>query len=170
MKILVFLHGTIIMHKGGLGKTPEERSKQIEEEEESVYQYEEYVPVDNADKKIWKWVEQGAEIVYLTSHQNEEDVSKDKQVLSKYNFPAAPVLYRHGNEIYSQIAERVMPDILIEDDCKSIGGEIEMTYPHISSDKKKQIKSIIVREFTGIDDLPDKLEGLLNWKKLYDKE
>ena len=56
-----------------------------------------------------------------------------------------------------------MPDILIEDDCKSIGGEIEMTYPHINPQKKGKIKSIVVKEFSGIDNLPDSIETLINY-------
>jgi len=59
------------------------------------------------------------------------------------------------------VAERVMPDILIEDDCESIGGESEMTYPHIREDLKQKIKSIVVKEFQGIDHLPDSLTALI---------
>ena len=54
-----------------------------------------------------------------------------------------------------------MPDLLIEDDCKSIGGEAEMIYPHIDPGKKKFIHSIVVREFSGIDHLPDDLDELI---------
>ena len=61
-------------------------------------------------------------------------------MLSNYNFPDAPVLYRHGKETYAEIAERVIPDVLIEDNCESIGGEVEMTFPHINPQKKKLIK------------------------------
>lgn len=78
-------------------------------------------------------------------------------VLRKYNFPDAPVLTRSGNETYAQIVERLMPDILIEDDCESIGGENEMVYPHIDPRKRRSIKSIVVKEFSGIDDLSDDL-------------
>lgn len=163
MKIMVFLHGTAIMHKNGLGKTPDERGKQVEENEESVHQYEYYVPVDNADRKLRMWVQQGAEIVYLSSHQSEEDIRKDIKVLSTYNFPDAPVLYRHGKETYAEIAERVMPDVLIEDNCESIGGESEMTFPYINTQKKKLIKSIVVNEFSGIDHLPSSLDELLHF-------
>jgi len=54
-----------------------------------------------------------------------------------------------------------MPDILIEDDCESIGGESEMIYPHIREDLKQKIKSIVVKEFQGIDHLPDSLTALI---------
>lgn len=46
------------------------------------------------------------------------------------------------------------------DDCESIGGEPEMTYPHIRADLKPKIKSIVVKEFQGIDHLPDSIEEL----------
>ncbi len=48
-----------------------------------------------------------------------------------------------------------MPGIIIEDDCESIGGEVEITYPHIKSELKARIQSIVVKEFSGIDNLPD---------------
>ncbi|OGE71166.1 hypothetical protein A2617_01400 [Candidatus Daviesbacteria bacterium RIFOXYD1_FULL_41_10] len=56
--------------------------------------------------------------------------------------------------------ENVLPDILIEDDCESIGGEIEMCYPNIKPEIKEKIKHIIVKEFQGIDHLPDNLDEL----------
>jgi hypothetical protein len=58
------------------------------------------------------------------------------------------------------VAERTLPDILIEDDCECIGGESEMTYPHIRQELKSMIKSIVVKEFSGIDHLPDALSEL----------
>ncbi|MEK7070807.1 MAG: hypothetical protein AAB966_03295 [Patescibacteria group bacterium] len=161
MKIMVFLHGTTIMHKSGIGKTPNERVKQVEENEPSVHKYEEYVPVGKANEKVRKWQEQGAEIVYLSSHRDIASVKKDLRVLSKYNFPNGQVLYRHLFESYAKVAEKAMPTVLIEDDCESIGGEVQMTYPHIKPDKKRLIKSIVVKEFSGIDHLPSNLTDLL---------
>ena len=158
---MVFLHGTIIMHRSGLGKTAEERSGQVEENEASVHQYENYVPVGKAVEKLNQWAGQGAELAYLSSHQNEDDVRKDREVLSQYHFPGGPVFFRQGEECYADVVEKAMPDILIEDDCKSIGGEAQMAYPCISREKKKFIKSIVVREFSGIDHLPDDLDELM---------
>jgi hypothetical protein len=163
MKIMVFLHGTSIMHKSGLGKTPLERVQQVKDKDPLVHEYETYVPVGNANEKVKSWAEQGAEIIYLSSHESEGDVKKDIQVLGNFNFPDAPVLYRRGKETYAEVAERAMPGVLIEDDCESIGGEVEMTYPHISPEKRKLIKSIVVKEFSGIDHLPDNPEELLTW-------
>ena len=43
------------------------------------------------------------------------------------------------------------------------GGQEEMTITHVSSEKKKQIKSIPVPEFGGIDHLPDDIDKLLHY-------
>ena len=160
---MVFLHGTATMHMSGIGKTSSERIKQVENRDPTVNDYENYVPVGKSNEKLTKWYKQGAEIVYLTSHIIPSGVEKDKKVLLKYNFPAGMVYKRHPLESYAKVAEKVMPNILIEDDCESIGGITQMTYPHINSEKKKLIKSIVVKEFSGIDGLPDKIKDLLTY-------
>jgi hypothetical protein len=161
MKIMVFLHGTAIMHTGAVGRTREERVEQVLENEKSVHDFASYVPVDNAVRKLQAWQQQGAEIVYLSSHKRVEDVEIDRAVLRNHSFPSGQVLFRGMDEQYNDVAERVLPDILIEDDCESIGGEKEMTYPHIKPEVKARIKSIVVKEFGGIDHLPEDLTELM---------
>lgn len=91
-----------------------------------------------------------------------DEAADIKYILEKYNFPDSQnLLFRKQEEQYKDVCERLMPDILIEDDCESIGGEIEMTYPHIRIDLKKKIKSVVVKEFGGIDHLPDNISELL---------
>jgi len=158
--MLIFLHGTVIMHKNGLGKTREERVEQVLNNEESVLDFISYVPVENSVNKLNCWAKQGAEILYLSSHENSDDVKKDKYVLIKYGFPSGEILFRKDGKSYKDLAERVMPDIFIEDDCESIGGESEMVYPNLSDEGKARIKSIIVKEFNGIDDLNDNIDKL----------
>jgi hypothetical protein len=160
VKIMIFLHGTAIMHKNALNRTREERVKQVLEGDESLYDFATYVPVGNVVQKLQTWKKQGAEIIYLSSHKEDEDVEKDKVVLQNYGFPDGQVFFRHGGEEYNDVVERVLSDILIEDDCESIGGEISMTYPHIKPELKVRIKSIVVKEFGGIDHLPEDLPGL----------
>ncbi len=158
---MIFLHGTTIMHKSGLNMTREERVKQvIQGTDPSLHDYASYVPVGNAVKKIKRWQEQGAEIVYLSSHKIPENVDKDRLVLKAYDFPEGTVFYRAGGQSYQNIAETVLPDVLIEDDCESIGGEKEMTITYVRPEYKKRITSIIVKEFGGIDYLPDTLAEL----------
>lgn len=162
MKIMVFLHGTAIMHRNGQGRTREERVKQVMNGDESLYDFASYVPVGNAVKKLQVWHQQGAEIVYLSSHLNSELVKLDRKILQDYGFPEGQIFFREIGEPYSDVAERVLPDILIEDDCESIGGEKEMTYPHLRPELKAKIKSEIVKEFSGIDHLPDDIVALIH--------
>ncbi|MBI4016262.1 MAG: hypothetical protein HY363_01045 [Candidatus Aenigmarchaeota archaeon] len=99
--------------------------------------------------------------MYLSSHKNAKEVEKDKFVLKKFGFPDGQVFFRQKGEQYKDIAERIVPNILIEDDCESIGGKKEMTITYVKLDLKKKIKSIVVKEFAGIDNLPDRIFYLL---------
>jgi hypothetical protein len=163
MKILVFLHGTTIMHKNAKGLTREEIIRQVMEGDESIDDYALYIPVGNAAKKLQKWKEQGAKICYLSSHKNAKDVEKDKFVLEKYGFPDGQIFYRRNREEYKDVIERIrpLPDVIVEDDCESIGGKVEMTYPNLKPELKNRIKSIVVKEFGGIDHIPDKISELM---------
>ncbi len=152
------------MHRNAAGKTREERVKQSLEREESIFDYESYMPIGNAVEKLNYWKQQGIEIIYLSSHESEIDVKKDKSVLKKFNFPEGHVLYRKNGETYKDIAERIIPDILIEDDCESIGGEKEMTITFVKPEIKQKIKSILVKEFQGIDHLSNDIDFLLTQK------
>jgi hypothetical protein len=163
MKIMVFLHGTIIMHRNAVGRSREERVKQVLDSDESLHDFAAYVPVSDATGKLRAWSQGGAEIVYLSSHQNIDDVEIDRAILHAYNFPGGPVFFRHSGEQYHEVAERVRPDILVEDDCESIGGEKAMTYPHIQPEWKAKVKGIVVQEFGGIDHLPDDILALMKY-------
>ena len=112
------------------------------------------------DQKINTWKNQGVKICYLTSRKKSDEVETIKFVLQKYNFPKGELYFRKESEEYKDVALQIMPDILIEDDCESIGGEIEMTYPHIKPELKEKIKSVIIKEFSGIDSLPDDIKDL----------
>lgn len=161
MKILVFLRSTLIMHKSAKGKSREERVQQVENKDSSVLDYASYIPVGNANEKLKSWEKQGAEILYLSSHETVKDVEKDKSVLEKYDFPKGQTFYRQNGESYKNIAEKITPNVLIENDCESIGGEKEMTITFVKPEIKHKIKSIVVKEFGGIENLPDKLEDLV---------
>ena len=146
MKIMVFLHGTATK------PAKWDLTGQV---------FSKYEPTGKAVAKLTGWANQGAQICYLTSHQNANMVPVDQRVLDKYDFPQGEIYWRQNGEAYKDVAERVRPDVLIEDDCESIGGEAEMTYPHIREYLKPKIKSIVVKEFQGIDHLPEKLQDLL---------
>ena len=160
MKILIFTEGTIIMHKNALGHTREEIAKQVEENEESVHDYKSYVPVGNAVQKLQNWKNDSTEILYLTSRRKPEEVQQIQNVLNKLKFPDGQLLFRQKDEEYKNVAEKIIPDILVEDDCESIGGIDEMTITHVKPEIKKKISSIPIKEFSGIDHLPDKISVL----------
>lgn len=168
MKILVFLHGTTIMHRNAKGLAREEATRQVMEGDESLHDYASYIPVGNVAKKLSAWQKQGAKICYLSSHKNAKDVEKDKFVLRKYAFPDGRIFYRRNIEEYKDVVERIhpLPDVIVEDDCQSIGGESEMVYPNLKPELKSMIKSIVVGEFAGIDCLPDEISDLMkyDWK------
>lgn len=115
-----------------MGLSREERVRQVlEGKDESIRDFASYVPVGDIVSKLQMWRAQGAEVLYLSSHRKAEDVEKDRLVLRKYGFPGDQIFYRQSGETYVAVVERTMPDVLIEDDCESIGGEVEMTLPHI---------------------------------------
>jgi len=160
IRILVFTEGTIIMHRGASGRRRGEIVQQVKNKEKTVHEYESYIPIGNAVKKLTAWKEAGAEIFYLTSRKAPKEVSQIQKVLRDQKFPKGKLLHREGNEKYSDVAEKINPDILIEDDCESIGEVDEMTITHVKPEIKKNVRSISVKEFGGIDHLPDNLEDL----------
>ena len=160
MRILIFTEGTIIMHKNAVGHTRDEIVQQVEDKEKSVHDYKSYVPVGNAVKKLQNWKNDGAEILYLTSRRKPEEIQQIQNVLKKFNFPDGQLLFRQKNEEYKDVAEKIIPDVLIEDDCESIGGIDEMTITHVRPDIKKRIKSVTIKEFGGIDHLSDNISAL----------
>lgn len=150
------------MHRSAFGSARAERIKQVTEREASVFDFASYVPISDAVQKLGTWNAQGAEISYLSSHNKVEDVQKDEHILRKYDFPPGKVHFRRGDESYRELVMRIMPDVLVEDDCESIGGEKEMVSPQLDADSRSRIKSIVVKEFGGIDHLSDDIAALAN--------
>ncbi|HEX6332096.1 MAG TPA: hypothetical protein VF129_12560 [Actinomycetota bacterium] len=162
MRLLVFLHGTTLMHPGALGRTRGERVAQVRTgSDPALQELDAYVPVDGAVAKLRRWHEQGAGIDYLSSHREPEEVAKDELLLARFDFPPGRVLARGPGESYGDVAARAMPDVLIEDDCESLDGGSEITYPQIRAELRARITSIVVPEFGGIDHLPDSLLELV---------
>ncbi len=161
MKILIFTEGTIIMHKNAVGHSRKEIIKQVKQKEESVHDYKSYIPIGNAVKKLQSWKKDGAKIWYLTSRRKPEEIKQIQNVLKKKHFPDGQVLFRQKNEAYKDLAEQIIPDILVEDDCEGIGGVAEMTITYVKPEVKSKIKSILIKEFGGIDHLPDKISALM---------
>jgi hypothetical protein len=162
MKIMVFTEGTIFSHSDWMGRTREETVQKVKEGERPNYAG--TVPIGHARKKIQAWSEAGAEIQYLTSCRSANEIEQVRDTLKMYGFPTGQLFFRMDGEEYKDVAERATPDILIEDDCESIGGEVEMTHPHIRPEIKAKTISIVVQEFGGIDHLPETLPELMSYK------
>lgn len=148
------------MHAEAVGLARVEIVRQIRERKIAIIDYAAHVPIGHAVEKLRTWQHQGAQIVYLTSRTKPDQVAAIQNVLKRHGFPEGELFYRRSGEAYADVAERVMPDVLIEDDCASIGGESEMTYPHLKPTVQARIQSITVPEFGGIDHLTNHLAEL----------
>lgn len=140
--IMIFTEGTILRPRSWL----------------FPYRFSTYIPVGEAAAKTAKWRSQGAGIVYCTSRKGEK-AEMIAALLRRYSFPGEYLAAR-TDDSYKDVAESICPDVLIEDDCKSIGGARQMCITYMKPELKKRIRSIIVPEYAGIDSLPDELELL----------
>lgn len=145
------------MHRSGAGHSREEIIQQVRTKEPTVKDYKSYFPIGNCVHKLKEWFKQGHEIVYLTSRTSKAEVADIQQVLADHNFPSGKLVFRKEGESYADVVVRVSPDVLIEDDCESIGGEPEMAYTNLNPEVKERVKHYPVQEFCGIGDLPSQL-------------
>ncbi len=167
MKIMVFTEGTLFIGADVVHLSRAERIRAVQEdlvqavETGKPIDFSAEVPAGNAVAKLQAWQRQGAEIMYLTSRIIPDEIEDVRYVLDKFSFPKGELYFRQEGEEYKDVAERVLPDVIVEDDCESIGGEVQMTYPHIRREIKARIKSIVIPEAGGIDHLPDDIHALL---------
>jgi hypothetical protein len=149
------------MHKGARGYSRNVVVRQVlERKDPSLYDWKSYIPIGNAAHKLRLWKNQGAEIMYLTSRTKTTEIEDIKNVLQKNSFPEGKLIFRRKGEEYRDVAERTFPEIIVEDDCESIGGKEQMTYTHIKPELRKRIRSIVVKEFGGTDHLSDNISSL----------
>lgn len=146
IKILIFTEGTIIGPRNLL----------------QHFNHAAYAAIGTSSEKTCGWYRQGADVIYLTSRKKKKHVLAIADILQRNNFAPGILISREDNEKYKDIVERVKPDILIEDNCRSIGGKWQMCITYVEPELKRKIKSIVVREFKGIDHLPDMAIDLQN--------
>lgn len=111
-----------------------------------------YVPIGNAVGIINDLYDKGNKI-YLCSYVKKCRYHFIKSVVDSFGIMYDEILCRAKREKYSDLVERIRPDILIEDDCNSIGGEKNWCITNVKPEIKKSIKSIVVKEFQGIDEV-----------------
>jgi hypothetical protein len=161
MKVGVFLHGTAIMHAAAAGVERGERVRQVRRRDPSVPDFASYVPTPGTAGKLAAWQRHGAAIVYLSSHRRPDDIRTDESVIRRYGFPAGPVHGRHEGEGYGPMVERLGLDVLVEDDCESIGGTAQTCAAQLSPAGRQSVRCIVLPEFSGLAGLPDDPAELL---------
>lgn len=134
--IMIFAEGTILKPKRCL----------------TLYNHHSYIPIGNAVDIIKEWQKQGANIIYCTSRRKKQ-ADDMADLLKNHGFRGTYLVSREPRENYEDLVEILQPDILIEDDCKSIGGAWQMCFTKVKPELKEKIKHIAVREFKGIDHL-----------------
>lgn len=146
--IMIFTEGTIFAPKSWI----------------NFFNIKRYHPINGCAEKIRHWENQGAEIVYLTSRKSNSSVEFIKNTLLRNGFVGSFLYYRTNQDEYKDIVEKIRPRILIEDNCRSIGGSWQMCITRVEKKIKQDITSIILKEFTGLRHLPDTLIDLLEYK------
>lgn len=135
--IMIFAEGTILKPKSVMGQCDLKT----------------YIPIGNSIDLIKGWQQQGAEIIYCTSRRKQQ-VREMADLLAQYGFPGTKLYYRSVKQQYKDVVEEALPNILIEDNCRSIGGSQQMCICNVQPQIKDSIKSVPVEEFKGIDHLP----------------
>lgn len=136
MKIMIFIEGTTFQTKPFL----------------FLFTKRGYKPIRNAVKLVNALYDIGNEI-YLCSYVRKSRYDFIKSIVDFYGMRYTEILCRDKRESYNEIVERIKPNILIEDDCKSIGGLKNCCITYVKKEIKRDIQSIIVPEFAGIDNV-----------------
>jgi len=158
---MVFLHGTSIMHASATGRPRSARVEQVVGKDPAVVDYASYVPTDGAVAKVMAWQRRGAEICYLSSQRTAATAAIDKSVLAAYGFPAGDLYYRAHGESYADVVRRWSADVLVEDDCESIGGSDRTAASELGRSAGQAVPCVVVPEFGGLAHLPDEPADLL---------
>lgn len=113
------------------------------------------IPIGQSAAKVTSWRNHGAAICYVTASRKAANVRRSEEALRRWGFPEGILLSRKNGESYAAIAVGAKLDVIVEDDCESIGGANEMIHPNLPGSAKQLIAAVVVREFEGVDGLPD---------------
>ncbi len=109
-----------------------------------------YRPIGDAARTVNLLYEKGHEIS-LCSYAHKSRSGFIRSVVGFYGMKYTKIVCRLWGGTYGEIVERVKPKLLIEDDCRSIGGPKKCCITGVSAEIKRNIRSIILPEFAGID-------------------
>lgn len=110
-------------------------------------------PIKNAIEKINKWVEQGAEIMYLTSAVKFTEVKAAKDAVKNANFPGDTVHSRREGESFREVLDGLTPNVFIE--LENPDELISAKLPVDSS-----VFTIVVKPGDSLEHLPESLDDL----------
>jgi hypothetical protein len=158
---MMFLHGTLIMHGSAIGQNRRARVRQAMSKDPSVLDYASYVPTEGAVAKVTAWQRRGAEICYLSSHRTAATAAIDKSVLAAHGFPAGHLYFRAHGASYADVVRGWPADVLVEDDCESIGGRAHTAAAELARSAGPAVPCVVVPEFGGLTHLPDDPAELL---------
>ena len=129
----------------------------------TIGDYAAYVPVDGAVAKLHRWQDAGAQIDYLSSHRNPDDVALDAFVLREHGFPMGRAVAARLARVMATWPGARRPTSSSKTTARALGAD-QITYPQIPPDVRARIKSIVVPEFGGLDHLPNRPQALLTFE------
>jgi hypothetical protein len=139
----------------------DERIQQVRRRDPSVADFASYIPTPGTAQKLAAWQRHGAAIVYLSSHRRRDGIRADTTVIRRYGFPPGPVHGRQEGEDYGPLVTRLGLDVLVEDDCESIGGAAQTCTAQLGSAGRQSVRCVVLPEFSGLTRLPDDPAELL---------
>jgi hypothetical protein len=151
------------MHSEARGHSREDIVQQSRDRENnSLTEWKKYISIGKSVSKLTRWKQNGAKLMYLTSRTKDHEIEEIREALTKNCFPEGLLISRKEGKSFRNVIEIHKPDVLIEDDCESIGGKKEMVYTSLELGLQKKIVLIGVKEFGGVDHLPDNLSDLIS--------
>lgn len=82
----------------------------------NFFNYKKYVPISNCIVKIEKWHKRGSNISYLTSRKSAAQGNDIQSYWKRMDFRGSRLYFRGPKQKYRDIAEELVPRILIEED------------------------------------------------------
>jgi hypothetical protein len=141
VRVLVFLHGTAIMHPTAVGRPRAERVHQSRQRDRAVLDFAAYVPTEAAVEKVRTWQRYGAVICYLRHYPCGTPVTSDSAAsrakASRDNRQAKDCDQRAEDRPQGRSRHRAAPDVAEslqgEDqprDCDQRAEPDQQTSPH----------------------------------------
>ena len=143
MKVGVFPHGTAIVHASAAGVPRSQRVEQVRRGDATVTDFGSYIPTPRTVDKLANWAtsRNRDRLRQLASPRGRPARRRSS------GFPDGPVHARRDGEDYGALVDRLSLDMLIENDCGSIGG--------LGPDIRRRIRCVLLPAFARLADLPD---------------